>query len=185
MVRQGDLDGRGNLSERMLLERCRFFIGVCEDQVPFMTEMLDLGALKKRLHVLVLGKSQTEDTSAYRSELVVPLHYVLAAGPLSRGEFVQMTGLGERAARHSLSRPVADGLLRSDSPKGAVSLGFPLDQLHLLFPNLYPEAAAKPVDACGASCHALGHHLRPRHRDSCCGRLQSDRADRCGHVARG
>ncbi|WP_031409114.1 Fic family protein [Thiomonas sp. FB-Cd] len=147
MARQGDLDGRGNLSERMLLEWCRFFIGVCEDQVQFMTEMLDLGALKKRLHALVLVKSQTEDTSAYRSELVVPLHYVLAAGPLSRREFVQMTGLGERTARHSLSRLLADGLLRSDSPKGDVSLGFPLDQLHLLFPNLYPEAAAKPVDA--------------------------------------
>ncbi len=147
MARQGDLHGHGNLSERMLLKWCCLFIGVCEDRVPFMTEMLDLGALKTRLHALMLVKNQTEFTSAYGSELVVPLHCVLAAGPLSRGEFVQMTGLGERTARHSLSRLLADGLLRSDSPKGAVSLGFPLDQLHLLFPNIYREAAAKPVDA--------------------------------------
>ena len=64
MARQGDLDCRGNVSEHTLLEWCRPFIGVCEDQIHFMTEMLDLGALKKRLHVLVLVKSQTEDTSA-------------------------------------------------------------------------------------------------------------------------
>jgi Fic family protein len=147
MARQGDLDGRGNLSERMLLEWCRFFIDVCDDQIQFMTQMLDLGALKQRLHALVLVKSQTEGSSEYRTELVGPLHYVLAAGSLSRGEFAQMTGLGDRTARHSLSRLLADGLLRSDSPKGDVTLGFPLDQLHLLFPNLYPEAAAKPVDA--------------------------------------
>lgn len=146
MARQGALDGRGNLSERMLLEWCVFFVGVCEDQVQFMSEMLDLAALKKRLHALVLVKSQTEDASEYRPELVGPLHYVLAAGPLGRGEFVQMTGLGERTGRKSLSRLLADGLLLSESPKGEVSLGFPLDQLHLLFPNLYPEAASSPTD---------------------------------------
>jgi len=119
---------------------------VCEDQVAFMTEMLDLAALKKRLHALVLVKSQTEGSAEYRPELVGPLHYVLAAGPLGRGEFIQMTGLGERTGRKSLSKLLADGLLLSDSPKGDVSLGFPLDQLHLLFPNLYPEAASAPAD---------------------------------------
>lgn len=146
MARQGDLDGRGNLSERMLIEWCAFFIGVCEDQVAFMTEMLDLAALKKRLHALVLVKSQTEAASEYRTELVGPLHYVLAAGPLGRGEFIQMTGLGERTGRKSLSRLLADGLLVADSPRSEVSLGFPLDQLHWLFPNLYPEAATLPTD---------------------------------------
>ena len=134
MARQGDLGSRGNLSERMLLEWCRFFYRCVRDQVLFMTEMVDLRALKRRLHAHVLVKSQTEDTSAYRSGLVVPLNYVLAA-------------LGELTARHSLSRLLADGLLRSDSPKGDVSLGIPPDQLHLLFPNIYPEAPAKPVDA--------------------------------------
>jgi hypothetical protein len=34
-----------------------------------------------------------------------------------------------------------DRLLLSDRPKGAVSIGFPLDALNVLFPDLYPEAA--------------------------------------------
>jgi Fic family protein len=147
MARQGDLDGRGNLSERMLLAWCEFFIGICEDQVNFMTQMLDLSALKARLRALVLVRSQTDGAPAYRPELVAPLHHVLAAGPVSRGEFIQMTGLGERTGRASLSRLLKDGLLVSDTPNGEVSLGFPLDQLHLLFPHLYPEVAGLQTDA--------------------------------------
>jgi hypothetical protein len=39
---------------------------------------------------------------------------------------------------------VKDGLLTSDSPKGDVAIGFPLDALALLFPHLCPEAAMEP-----------------------------------------
>jgi hypothetical protein len=58
-----------------------------------------------------------------------------------------MTGLGERTARKVLSQLLRDGLLVSDSPKGEVGIGFPLDALAILFPNLYPEAASQPPDA--------------------------------------
>ena len=144
MARHGDLDGRGNLSERMLMEWCDFFISLCEDQVSFMTQMLDLNQLKQRLAGLVLVRSQ--DRHDYRQEAVLPLHHVLAAGPVSRGEFLQMLGLGERTGRKTLSQLVKDGLLVSDTPKGNVGIGFPLDALSLLFPNLYPEAAAASLD---------------------------------------
>jgi hypothetical protein len=39
-----------------------------------------------------------------------------------------------------------DGLLVSDSPKGEVGIGFPLDALHILLPNLYPEAATQALE---------------------------------------
>ena len=146
MARQGDLDGRGNLSQRMLVKWCEFFIEICQDQVKFMEAMLDLGEVKRRLHALVLVRSQVDKTSAYRAELVLPLHYALTSGPMSRGEFIQMTGLGERTARNSLQRLLFDGLLISDTPRGDVRLGFPLAALSVLFPNLYPEAATTPAD---------------------------------------
>lgn len=146
MARHGDLDGRGNLSEQMLMEWCSFFIGVCEDQVTFMTKMLDLNQLKQRLAGLVLVRSQSASYPDYRKESVLPLHHVLAAGPVSRGEFVQMTGLGERTGRKVLSQLIKDGLLVSDTPKGDVGIGFPLNTLNLLFPNLYPEAATLPLE---------------------------------------
>ena len=37
--RQGDLDGRGNLSEKELRRWCEWFVAICEDQVSFMNRM--------------------------------------------------------------------------------------------------------------------------------------------------
>lgn len=143
-ARQGDLDGRGNLSEKMLRQWCLFFIELCADQVSFMSRMLDLAQLKERIAGLVLLRSRSAAHADYRQEAVLPLLHLLAAGPLSRGEFAQMTGLGERTARKLLSRLLKDGLLLSRTPKGELEIGFPMDALNVLFPNLYPEAATAP-----------------------------------------
>jgi hypothetical protein len=106
--------------------------------------MLDLGLLRERIAALVLIRSQSTTHSDYRREALLPLYHVLAAGPVSRADFTQMTGLGERTARKLTARLLADGLLVSDSPKGEVGIGFPLNTLNILFPNLYPEAATTP-----------------------------------------
>ena len=74
-------------------------------------------------------------------DAVVPLHYLFAAGPLARGEFKQLTGLGDRTAQALLSRLLATGVVESDSSLGPVSFGMPLDALQFLFPDLYPEVA--------------------------------------------
>jgi Fic family protein len=145
MPRHGDLDGRGNLSERMLREWCEFFIDTCHDQVSFMAQMLDLGRLKERIEGLVLVRSR-DATKNYRMEAVLPLHHVLSAGPVSRGEFSRMLGLAERTGRNVIAQLLKDGLLVSDSPKGEVGIGFPLDALHILLPNLYPEAATQALE---------------------------------------
>ncbi len=145
--RRGDLDGRGNLSEKTLIAWCEYVIALCQDQVRFMGDMLDLDKLHGRVNALVAARASDPVTWLhYRNELALPLRHVLVAGPVSRGEFKRMTGLADRTAQRSLNRLVADGLLRSDGPKGAVSIGFPLDSLHILFPNLYPEAASANLE---------------------------------------
>ena len=140
--RQGDLDGRGNLSERMLREWCEFFLGVADDQVTFMTRMLQLDELRERIAALMVVRSEGSQYANYTRQAVLPLHHVLVAGPVSRGDFIQMTGMPERSGRRVLSQLLKDGLLGSDGPKGAVWFDFPLDALNILLPNLYPEAAA-------------------------------------------
>ena len=140
MVRQGDLDGRGNLSQRMLVQWCEFFIDVCRDQVESMTSLLQPETLKRRLSALVHVRAA--ERKGYRKELILPLLHVLAVGPVSRADFTQMTGLGETTARKSVSQLLKDGMLKSDSHKGEVRIGIPLDSLNILFPDLYPEAAA-------------------------------------------
>ena len=145
-MRQGDLDGRGNLSEKALWQWCEYFLGICSDQVGFMSRMLDLHQLKERLKTYILVQRSQLGVPEYREEAVLPVQMLAAAGTLSRGEFSRMTGLEERTARKVISRFLADGLLRSQGHREALSLAFPLQSLSILFPSLYPEAAAAVTD---------------------------------------
>lgn len=140
--RRGDLDGRGNLSALGLLEWVRYFLGVCEDQVSYMSRMLALDGIKQRIEALIIFRSMQD--KAIRREAILPLIHIFGLGPVTRKEFSQLTGLGERNARTLLSKLLADKLLVSDSAYGPVRFGLPLDSLHLLFPNLYPEASQQP-----------------------------------------
>ena len=145
-ARQGDLDGRGNLSEKMFWAWCRYFLELCEDQVNFMASMLDLSKLKDRIRAYLLVRGATEGITEYREEALLPLHTIAAVGAVSRGEFIRMTGLEERTARKVISRFTKDGLLKSDGHRSELSIGFPLSSLNILFPNLYPEAATAILD---------------------------------------
>jgi Fic family protein len=141
LPRRGDLDGRGNLSTAGLLEWVDFFLDICLDQVDFMHRMLALDSMKIRIDALVTFRAGTD--KSMRAEAILPLHHVFSAGPVSRREFAQLTGLGERTARSLLSRMLATGLLISDTPLGPVRFGLPLDALQFLLPELYPEASTK------------------------------------------
>ncbi|MCF8208812.1 MAG: Fic family protein [Rhodoferax sp.] len=140
MPRHGDLDGRGNLSDKMLRAWCAFFIDICQDQVSFMRQILALDTLNQRMATLIQVRAAS--LPDYRLQAIAPLQHVLVTGPLARGAFVQLSGLGERTGRKLLALLLQDGLLQSDTPKGPVGIGLPLDALHILLPNLYPEAAA-------------------------------------------
>lgn len=139
--RQGHLDGRGNLSQKMLWEWCCYFADLCEDQVNFMGSMLDLPRLKDRLRAYVMVEGATKGITEYREEAVLPLQTVAVSGAIAHGDFIRMTGLGERTGRKVVSRFLRDGLLRSDSHRGELSIAFPMSALHILLPNLYPEAS--------------------------------------------
>jgi Fic family protein len=59
-------------------------------------------------------------------------------GEVERGDVSRLTGLPERTARRLLADTVSAGLLASSTPKGPVSLRFPVDSLEVLFPKLFP-----------------------------------------------
>lgn len=138
--RRGDYDGRGNLSETGLIAFARFFLETCLDQVTFMSAMLDLEQFRQRLRAYLVLRS--EGRSGIRREAELPLYHLFLAGETSRGEFKQMTGLGARTAEGLLKALLKAELVESDSPKGSVRFGFPLEALAYYFPRLYPEAAA-------------------------------------------
>ncbi|MGQ0545194.1 MAG: Fic family protein [Betaproteobacteria bacterium] len=138
--RRGDVDGRGNLSEAGLVAFARYFLETCVDQVAFMADLLDLRTLRDRVRAYVVFLSETEKD--LRTEVGPALYHVFLAGTASRGELKQMTGLRSRTADKVIAALLRRGLLESDSPKGAVRIGLPLDALSFYFPRLYPEAAA-------------------------------------------
>lgn len=140
----GDPHGRAHLSDEGLHRWCAFFLGVCADQVAFMTRLLDLDAVKDRILDLVVIRARR--TGALKPEVALALHYVFAAGTVARGEFKQATGLSGRTAQRQLQALLAQGLLVSDGPHAPVRFGMPLDALQFLFPDLYPEAATRPPE---------------------------------------
>jgi Fic family protein len=142
MPRAGDLDGRGQRSERFLVEWIEHFIAVCLDQVRFMTGLLDLGGVESRLAALLAYEQHTVK-SGVRAEALRPLHYLFATQrALDRRDFAAMTGLGERTASGLIAALLKRALLRSDTPRGPLRFAVPMHALRLLFPNLWPEAEA-------------------------------------------
>jgi Fic family protein len=131
--RQGDLDGRGNLSQHALADFVLWFLNVALDQVRFMTDLFDLGTLAGRLRRYV------ERSETLKPEAARLLEEALIRGAVERGEVARITGLSERTARRVLNDVAALGLIASDTPKGTVSLRFPVDSLDVLFPRLFPE----------------------------------------------
>jgi Fic family protein len=134
MPRQGDLDGRGNLSQRALIDFILWFLRVCIDQVTFMSTLFEIDMLARRLRAYV------ERSENLKPEAARLLEEALIRGEFERGEISRITGLPERTARRVLNDLTALGLLASDTSKGLVSLRFPVEALEILFPRLFPEA---------------------------------------------
>jgi Fic family protein len=132
--RQGDFDGRGNLSERALIDFVVWFLRVAVDQVVFMSALFELDHLAHRLRDFVAHCDRL------KPEATRLLEETLVRGEIERGEASRITGLPVRSAQRVLSDLVTEGLLASLTPKGLVSLRFPPHSLETLFPRLYPHA---------------------------------------------
>ena len=133
LPRQGDLDGRRNLSQSALIDFTGWFLKVCLDQVTFMSGLFDLGNLDRRIETYVRRSDHL------KPQALKLLQEALIRGQFDRGEAPRITGLPERSARRVLNDLVSDRLLASSSPKTPVSLRFPAETLEVLFPKLYPE----------------------------------------------
>ncbi|HLG55547.1 MAG TPA: Fic family protein [Vicinamibacterales bacterium] len=130
--RQDDLDGRGSLSERALIDFVTWFLRVALDQVTFMSELFDLDNLATRIRAFVARNDK------FKPQAAALLEQTLVRGEIERGEASRITGLPVRTAQRLLNELVVEGLLASATPKGPVSLRFPAHTLEELFPRLYP-----------------------------------------------
>ena len=138
--RAGDLDGRGNLSERALCDWIGYVLGHCLEQVRFMAALLGLETMKDRI-AACLGFEENVVRQGVRTEALRSLHYLFAIqGELDRADFKAMLGLGDRQATAQVSALLSRGLLVTDSPYGKLRFGVPQHALRFYFPGLWPEA---------------------------------------------
>jgi Fic family protein len=140
--RAGDLDGRGNLSEQALVDWIGYVLGLCLDQCRFMTSLLDLDGMKRRI-AACLSFEESVVRQGVRATSVRALHYLFATqAELERSEFKALLGLGDRMATAQVTALLKRGLLATDSPYGKLRFGVPQHALRFYFPNLWPEAEA-------------------------------------------
>ena len=134
LPRQGDYDGRGNLSEKKLLDWCMYSMNTAKDQASFMAELFGLNTLRKRVeHYFQIVRVDL------KPESVRLFMHAMTEGEFDRMEAGRVTGMPERTARQVLTALVKEKFLISDTPKGRVRAGFPLECLEYFFPSLYPS----------------------------------------------
>ncbi len=133
--RRGDLDGRGTLSQKALIDFCTFFLNICIDQVDYMSDLLDFKTLSERMRIHVEEMIAMKQIPKGSYSL---MREALLVGEFERGKVEEITGFKDRAAREVMYALLKKGLLVSDTPRGAVRLGFPIDVVERWFPLLYP-----------------------------------------------
>lgn len=131
--RRGERDGRGNLSRAALIDFSEWFLKIALDQISFCAQAFDLDALAgryQRLADLVFeGKTQP-------GRLIIK---TLELGELARGDAALIVGSSERTARTIVAACTARGFLKSDTPKGPLRVGFPVQDRAYLFPGLFAD----------------------------------------------
>jgi len=133
--RQGDIDGRGALSDKQLHAFCEFFLRVSIDQIEFMESLLQPGELLRRMKLYC---DDEEAAGRLPKRSMALLREAFLVGQFERGRAPQVTGYQERRAREILAHLLKLRLLVSTGPKAPVRLGFPLDVVERWFPTLYP-----------------------------------------------
>jgi Fic family protein len=136
--REGDLDGRGNLTERGLIAFCAFFLNRSVDQIRFMSGLLDPVTLLTRIEIHI--EEEIRAKRLLRGSFAV-LREAVIAGEVERSKIRSLTGYEERAARNVTAALVERGILTASSHRAPLRLAFPADVAERWFPNLYPANA--------------------------------------------
>lgn len=137
LVRFNNYDGRGNLSNKMLVEFCKFYLTTAIDQVTYMKKMLDIDTMLKRIHAYV-------DLMVTKGILKTETRYILEAvflkGEIARGEVERITGKSDKTAKAMANSLIKLGLLKVDTKNhlSPYKVSYPISASPWLFPSLYP-----------------------------------------------
>ncbi len=136
--REGDRDGRGNLTQRGLIEFCKFFLVRSVDQIRFMSGLLEPATLLTRMEIYI--EEEVRAKRLLRGSFAV-LREAVMSGEVERSRIPALTGYEERGARNVTAGLVERRMLTGATHRAPLRLAFPADVAERWFPNLYPANA--------------------------------------------
>lgn len=142
---QGDLDGRGNLSDASLADFCVFFLETVLDQIQFMSGLLDLPTLRTRVERYF--QFQALHLTRYREELMRVTRTLVDEGEISRARVQEITGKAATVSVEIIKLGLQEGLFETPSPKGPLRAAFPEKIHEFYFPQLFLDLPVEPPTA--------------------------------------
>jgi len=142
-VRQGDYDGRGTLTEQGLMRFCDYMLDTAIDQVSYISDLLDLKNLRKRIDSYVQARNDFRVKGmkeGLKKSASLVLYTAFLHGELERSQALELCAMPERSARRLLSQLKKDGLLSETSSKSPLRWEIPEHAEAWYFPDLAPLA---------------------------------------------
>jgi Fic family protein len=144
-LRQGDLDGRGNLSRKNLIAFCEYFLARCLDQVRFMELLLAPSLLSDRIQQQVLEEERKGSLANGAHRL---MRAALEHGEVPRGEVPAIVQASERTGQRITKSLIENGYIQSEGHTGALLFTIQSAARDRWFPSLYTNLPAA-VDELG------------------------------------
>lgn len=144
MVKQGSLDGNGALSSMALKEFVSFMLKTSLDQIKYMQQCLKIDLLQKRIETYVsMSQKNMLGIQALPKRTDRVFMNLLIKGSSDRGELASTIGVSERMSSVLYHELLSRGFLKTESPKGSLSIAIPSHMASYVFPELIPVLDVK------------------------------------------
>lgn len=138
--RRSDFDGRGNLSNQLLIEFCSFFLEAAIDQIEYMRSILDTDTITARLDALSELLMIKKSINRISKHILID---VFLKGSISKSDVMRITNTSDKTAKILTDQLEELGLLSSISEPGKKTIYLPKYPISLspsIFPGLYPSS---------------------------------------------
>ena len=138
--RQGDLDGRGELSEKNLIGFCEFMITTAIDQVEYMSSLLDLQKMVARIQIYFADRNKglIRGVGKIKPEASLLIEQAFTFGEFARADRDKITGLGTSVSRKLVQQLKEEGLLTETSSRSPLRWAIPDHAERYFLPELFP-----------------------------------------------
>ena len=138
LKRYDDYDGRGNLSNKMLVKFCEYFLETAIDQVDYMYEVIDVSNMLNRIEKFA-------DLMILREKIRPEAKYILVdiflKGKISKSEAIRLTNSSDKTLKLITDPLFEMGLLRygKEGKEAMYYVRYTISYSPVLFPGLYPR----------------------------------------------